>query len=52
MTDPYTILGLNKDADEAAIKRAYRKIAKETHPDMHPDDEACLLYTSDAADEE
>ncbi|MEC7536939.1 MAG: DnaJ domain-containing protein, partial [Pseudomonadota bacterium] len=40
MRDPYTILGLNKDADEAAIKRAYRKIAKETHPDMHPGDEA------------
>ena len=36
----YTILGLNKDADEAAIKRAYRKIAKDTHPDMHPGDEA------------
>ena len=40
MIDPYTILGVQRDADETTIKRAYRKIAKETHPDKHPGDEA------------
>ncbi len=38
MRDPYDILGVKKDASESEIKRAYRKIAKETHPDTHPGD--------------
>ncbi len=38
MRDPYEILGLRKDADEAAIKAAYRKLAKRHHPDLHPGD--------------
>ena len=38
MRDPYEILGLNRDADEAAIKAAYRKLAKRHHPDLHPGD--------------
>ena len=33
MRDPYKILGLSPDADSAAIKAAYRKLAKELHPD-------------------
>ncbi len=37
-TDYYTLLGVPRDADEAAIKKAYRKRAKKYHPDMHPDD--------------
>ena len=36
--DYYEVLGLKKDADEAAIKRAYRTLAKQYHPDMHPGD--------------
>jgi DnaJ-class molecular chaperone len=38
MRDPYEILGLRKEADEAAIKSAYRKLAKRHHPDLHPGD--------------
>ncbi len=37
MADPYSILGVTKGADEKAIKSAYRKLAKELHPDKHPD---------------
>src|ERR1700733_4208078 len=38
MRDPYEILGLRRDADDAAIKSAYRKLAKRHHPDLHPGD--------------
>jgi DnaJ-class molecular chaperone len=38
MADPYSILGVAKGADAKAIKTAYRKLAKELHPDKHPDD--------------
>ena len=31
--DPYTILGINQSSTEQEIKTAYRKLAKEYHPD-------------------
>ena len=34
----YDILGVAKDADEKAIKSAYRKLAMKFHPDRNPDD--------------
>src|SRR6185437_13380333 len=34
MKDLYKTLGVAEDADEAAIKKAYRKLAKEYHPDI------------------
>lgn len=37
MADPYSILGVSKGADEKAIKTAYRKLAKELHPDKNTD---------------
>ncbi len=37
MTDPYSTLGVAKDADDKAIKSAYRKLAKELHPDKNKD---------------
>lgn len=40
MADPYSILGVSKGADEKAIKSAYRKLAKELHPDVRPNDKA------------
>lgn len=33
--DFYEVLGIDKNADEATIKKAYRKLAKRYHPDMN-----------------
>jgi DnaJ family protein C protein 7 len=38
--DYYKILGIEKDADETAVKKAYRRLAIVHHPDKNPDDEA------------
>ncbi|MBO5415119.1 MAG: molecular chaperone DnaJ [Clostridia bacterium] len=36
--DYYEVLGIDKSADDAAIKKAYRTLAKKYHPDMNPGD--------------
>ena len=36
--DPYKTLGVKKDASEEEIKKVYRKLAKECHPDTNPGD--------------
>lgn len=36
--DHYAVLGLGRGASPADVDRAYRRAARATHPDMHPDD--------------
>jgi DnaJ-class molecular chaperone len=36
MADPYETLGVARDASQEDIRKAYRKAAKETHPDLNP----------------
>jgi curved DNA-binding protein len=41
--DYYEILGIPKNSDEKAIKKAYRKLSRKYHPDLNPNDKAAEL---------
>jgi curved DNA-binding protein CbpA len=38
MADPYEILGVAREATQDDIRKAYRRLAKKNHPDLHPGD--------------
>ena len=48
--DYYEILGVNKSADADAIKKAYRKVAMQYHPDRNPGDKASEEKFKEAAE--
>jgi DnaJ-class molecular chaperone len=46
--NPYTVLGVTKNAEADEIKSAYRKLAKKFHPDQNPDDPKAKEHFSEA----
>lgn len=48
--DYYAILGVSKDADEKAIKSAYRKLARKYHPDVNPGDASAEAKFKDVSE--
>lgn len=48
--DYYNILGVDKNADDSTIKKAYRKLSKKYHPDVNPDGEDKFKDIAEAYD--
>ncbi len=47
--DPYDVLGVSKTASADDIKKAYRKLVKQVHPDLHPGDQKAAERFKDVA---
>lgn len=45
--DPYVVLGVQRGATDDEIKSAYRRLTKQYHPDLHPDDPSCAERMSE-----
>ncbi|XAY06364.1 Chaperone protein DnaJ [Paraconexibacter sp. AEG42_29] len=48
--DPYEVLGVARDADETTIKKAFRKLARELHPDVNSHDPEAETKFKEAAE--
>ena len=48
--DFYEVLGISRDADDKAIKTAYRKLAMQNHPDRNPDDDVAAERFREASE--
>lgn len=48
--DYYEVLGVDKNADEASLKRAYRELAKKYHPDANPGDKEAEAKFKEASE--
>jgi molecular chaperone DnaJ len=48
--DYYDVLGVGRDADQSEIKKAFRKLARECHPDVNPEDPECEARFKEAAE--
>ncbi|MFM6973622.1 MAG: molecular chaperone DnaJ, partial [Agromyces sp.] len=42
--DPYEVLGVSRDAGEADVKKAFRRLARELHPDVNPSEDAAERF--------